>query len=269
MFTSSDIPRAIKCSGTLLPCKQSVNIYFLLFRIILTLYTIGILLWSLISYIFTYNSSIGWFFYVTNWTTICVIGYFCCICILHFQVYTSQSHGNYINNELQVNPHLYRLSMFFLSVGIAWSICLVIVYWGFTYDGNFSILSLHEHGIIALLIVLEWFTNRLELPYLSCFLPSFIGVLWIVVSLILYFVEWRNDIDNGRYIYPRINWGKNAAMASGFCILFVVIFMIIHCLFTFVKNKLIDYESRLNAVETYINTKETKGSDEESPLIAV
>ena len=82
-----------------------------------------------------------------------VTGYFCCISTLHLRVYSSQSHGNYINNELQVNPHLYRLSLFFLSVGISWCVCLVIVYWGFTYDGNFSILSLHKHGIIPLLMI--------------------------------------------------------------------------------------------------------------------
>ena len=89
-----------------------------------------------------------------------------------------------------------------------------LIYWVFIRSlrdgGLFVYLSTQTHGVVQIFLFFDFlFCTQWNISFVGSFWSYIIIITWIIVSIIFYLANWRNDLDNGRYIYSVVDWSPD------------------------------------------------------------
>ena len=266
-----DIYDTIECSGTIMS-HQTINKYYLSFRLFVAIYISFITVWS-----FIINGAkkdiLIWFVKITHLSLVLNLLYIWCTTILGFTIYyfiekqritniinsiyndkqISSSNIDNINsdkfssiNELKLGK-LFNIVLILMNVTLSWTVMVIILYWvlmadyGKYGDPNVSIydklLTIHTHGISGGLILIEWFISCWQLTYIHSIYPFILSIFWVIIS-ILFYVSGATNNDGDRYIYSVVDWGDSPISALVYSIVISIFAALCHLLLVFIKNQI-------------------------------
>lgn len=239
------INNTVECAGTVIG-NNTVNIYYLIMRILFGIGITSILFWSLIRW--TMQGKLGiWPFYITHWGLSVNTIYIWSSVILHWKVYQSvdkygYSHKNYQDyksiDDLNLR-FLWNFTLYFLDIGVALAVFIIILFWVLVYEGGeVQDISWNTHGTVGGLIVIEWITSTWQLTYKGALYICISSIVWIICSIIFYAAGLK-DGDGNRYVYATIDWGDAPGTAVVYSIVTCIALPIFQIIIVAIKNGII------------------------------
>lgn len=136
---------------------------------------------------------------------------------------------------------LYKVTKLWLQICLSVEVLVVILYWSVLYAPPVSILSLHTHGIVGIMVTINFFISLEDMDYKNgskhTFLFSFI---WSMFSVLYYLIGLRNVWNNKRYIYPTQDFGGNLSSAIIITIFCYILNVACFCCLAFIKKKVLE-----------------------------
>ena len=161
--------------------------YFLIFRVLFTIYSTVIFSWSWYNHIVVAEND--WAFYfvlVTHWGLVMNLIYFWSISILNFQAY-------FLGKDVLRKTCLFKCAQFLLNTGTSFAFLIILLYWAAIYpvldadDKNpLPIVSWHTHGIQGGLILIEYYTSCMQLSGFGMISAPALSLIWALTSLIFW-----------------------------------------------------------------------------------
>ena len=186
------IQETVEAAGTTIS-NVTINIYYLLMRIVFAIVIAGITIWSLVDDIQDGIAGI-WIFYVTHWGLIINSIYICSVSILHFKIYQAikedikDNDNDYCKSIDELNLRfLWNWTLFWLDLSVALAVFIIFLYWVIEYDGgDVKPISCNTHGTVGVLIIIEWITSTWQLRYRGALIIFVVCVAWIICSIIFW-----------------------------------------------------------------------------------
>ena len=197
-----------QATGAVWLFNPKTNRNFLILRVIFAIYATVVVFWSLTSYIIR-DIFWHWFTYFTHWGFIINATYFWSVSILHYKIYNhNKNSANSIHsNSSTPNPQnhktssniispidtlklgkLYKLVLISLNAGTPVAVLIIMVFWLLLWPCcHISALSLHTHGVVGFMVVVEFFTSCWQLELSQCIYPILVALSWDVLSIVFYF----------------------------------------------------------------------------------
>ncbi|XP_006824196.1 protein rolling stone-like [Saccoglossus kowalevskii] len=141
-------------------------------------------------------------------------------------------------------PWYCKVTWCFFNVAALASLVVTLVYWpalsGFSDEMNIPfVLDFHLHALPSVVIVLELILAAMPIRMMHAFYTVLIGIVYIIMTVIIYYSGWQNPYDDKPYVYPFLDYAENPGIAIGASIgIFVGLFLLQTSLWALFKVKL-------------------------------
>ena len=201
-----DILDTVECAGTMISGPhQTVNVYFVTYRVIAALYITFVNVWALYRY-FSVGYIRYFFIYLTNWSLCLNLIYIWSSTILTLMVYQAisnqqtVSHGQAVGNasvektndyytiDLLNLRSLWRFVLLSLNATLSSSVVVIPLYWVSEYDPEegASFTSWNTHGATGGLILIDFFCSTWQLTYRGTLVIFTLCLIYSIFTLIYY-----------------------------------------------------------------------------------
>mmetsp|Transcript_38526 Transcript_38526/g.63144 ORF Transcript_38526/g.63144 Transcript_38526/m.63144 type:complete len:383 (-) Transcript_38526:52-1200(-) len=232
------------------------------FRAFAAVYCLLILLWNLSRFI-RLNIAQFWLIFLSQWVAILSSAYFVSVSVFHRQVLrqvnsntvrttetvsapsNQSAHADDIAATIKKFDLFYRATRWLFAASFAPSLSTALSNWllntnSETYvqkddpdDIEKCLNSIHLHGVIFLLLFVDYFVSLSYLSYTSCVWPAALSVVYTIWTVIHYAAKISNPWHT-RYIYIGLNW-KYPLTASLMCVGMIASNLVIHVILAWIK----------------------------------
>eukprot|EP01083_Nonionella_stella_P002356 6796_1 len=253
--------------------QQLTSNKLFLFRVFAAIYCVCILVWNFTRYI-RHNMTIYFFIYITQWDAIMVASYFITICIINVKILRYINTHIHITPSLNIDnitihPNgvlpakntninvlyakdstlrfLCALCSTLFSICFAVTMVITISNWAIATDySNYIednddieklVNDIHLHGVLSVLIGIDYSVSALYLPYNSIVHPFIFTLVFVLWSLLHYTLKFTDPFQH-RYIYYMLNW-KYPHTAIPMTVILIGCVMAVHQLCAWIKYKYI------------------------------
>ena len=130
-----------------------------------------------------------------------------------------------------------KICWFLYIVGASMALSVVVGFWAFEFNPNcvpsmtanstvhcvvVNVYSIHVHAINGVLVILDLYLSRLPYQLFHAFYPAIFSVWWVIFSAIYFAAGGTNPLDEGRYVYPVLDYGNNPGPATGVAIVQII-----------------------------------------------
>lgn len=178
-------------------------------------FLVGVALWSVSSF---WDGG-AWLTKLTNWQTLIMAGYGlasfgAAVAIALRQgeaLHAPTPHDSNARVSFLRMPWYVTLAWVFQNLAITFGVWVTISFWLLVNPLPQFNVGAHpenvvDHAITFAVVAIDFFASRIPYP-LMMFVWSFVvGVLYVILTVALYYAGFTNDWDGGRYVYPEISW---------------------------------------------------------------
>ena len=122
------------------------------------------------------------------------------------------------------------------GTGLSSSVIIAIAYWFVFWEGNtgatFLTLSILQHGVTALIFLVEYVINLNQLKYKYSIFPLIIGFIYISMSVIHWATDSGTEIGPDTAIYTAIDLDNDPAYGAFLYFIIAVVIVSTNLLFT-------------------------------------
>ncbi|XP_077996199.1 protein rolling stone-like [Glandiceps talaboti] len=214
---------------------------FVIYRVVVASYFTGTLV-VFMAMSFTQGFGSDFFFFLTNW------GFMFLTCYL-VVVATATLYNYHISPERpdvvadtsfpnertpltgsrpprqQYTPWYFKLSWFLFNISAVSALIITLVYWpalsSLDTDIPFA-LDFNVHGLNSIIIIIELVIASMPIRILHVVYVVIIGILYLILTVILYYSGWKNPFDNKPYVYPFLDYSENPWLAALSIILIMI-----------------------------------------------
>ncbi|XP_077996020.1 protein rolling stone-like [Glandiceps talaboti] len=215
---------------------------FCIYRIILGLYFLGWLLYSMTASII--NNGGAYFLYLTNWGFMTLTLYLVTASstTLYFHIRTRKTETGLASwSKPNSTPWYFMLSWLLFNLSAIVAPIITLIYWVSLYEGaGLEVGDFHVHAVNFIAVVLEVVIAGMPVRYVHVIYPAIYGITYLSHSLIYWGIS-------GNAIYPILDYSENPGIATATafgCLAMIIFFQFLLWATYFVKNKLAPQRSR-------------------------
>ncbi|KAK9751876.1 Aldose 1-epimerase [Popillia japonica] len=213
---------------------EGPSIYYLVYRLMVTLYLAGTWLLTVIdpkNFDKSQEFRSKWLIYLTNWGySICMVqSLICTICVGTWII-----HGNKVNDNGTRGPPLikytYKLYWTCNTIAVDIAFGITVLYWALIYDRktmNLDAQNVFVHGTNSIVMFVELCVVKHPVYFVHFYWTIFFGMVYCIFSVI-YFAAGGTSRTDDPYIYNVLDW-RNGGKTTAICLAVLVFLIILHC----------------------------------------
>ncbi|GLV43250.1 headbutt [Carabus blaptoides fortunei] len=218
---------------------DSVNFYYLLYRVAMALVFFVTLLLSVIDINNPEETAVNrakWLIYLTHWGyAVCTIQAFMS-CYIVIYMYRKVRKRDEPITEVQISPKLCASYWVLFIIATDAAFAITCIYWSLIFDVQqhpLDAMNIFVHGINSVLMMTDLFVVAHPVRLLHCYWPFSFAILYIAFNVI-YYMAGGTDKHGQHYIYAILDWqspGRSTLTAFLALMFLVFLHLLTYCMF--------------------------------------